>query len=69
MAIAPDGALWITEDRVGGRLLRYRSGRLETVLGGLHKPQGLAFDGCDWLYVAEQGRNRILRLRPAAGTC
>ena len=59
------GAIWITEDRVDGRLLRYRSGRLETIVSGLKKPQGLAFDGPDWLYVAEQGRDRIIRVRQA----
>ncbi|MHB8536354.1 MAG: hypothetical protein ACYDBW_13055, partial [Sulfuricaulis sp.] len=58
--IAPDGALWITEDVRNGRLLRLKDGALEVVLSRLHHPQGIAFgaDGAVWL--AEQGRQRIL---------
>jgi len=61
--IAPDGALWITEDAKPGRLLRYLSGRLEVVMAGLTAPQGIAFGRNGEVYVAEQGRNRILVLR------
>ena len=58
--IAPDGALWITEDTRDGRLLRLKDGALETVLSGLRSPQGMAFgsDGSVWL--AERGRQRLL---------
>jgi glucose/arabinose dehydrogenase len=58
--IAPDGALWITEDVSDGRLLRLKDGALEVVLSGLRNPRGMAFgaDGAVWL--AEQGRQRIL---------
>ncbi len=58
--IAPDGALWITEDAKPGRLLRYFNGRTETVMSGLMAPQGIAFGANGDVYVAEQGRNRIL---------
>ena len=61
--IAPDGALWITEDVGNGRLLRLKDGTLETVLSGLRSPQGMAVgpDGTVWL--AERGRQRILVIR------
>ena len=65
IAIAPDGALWISEDRTHGKVYRYVNGRLETVLTGVKKAQGIAFDADGFVYVAEQGRNRILRLRQA----
>lgn len=35
LAVAPDGALWITEDARPGRLLRFLDGRLDTVVFGL----------------------------------
>jgi sugar lactone lactonase YvrE len=57
--IGPDGALWITEDVAGGRLLRYLDGALETILTGLKSPQGIAFTG-NTVLVAERGHARIL---------
>lgn len=65
IAMAPDGALWISEDRTRGKVYRYLNGRLETVMTGVRKAQGIAFDADGYVYIAEQGRNRILRLRPA----
>ena len=65
---APDGSLWISEDAKPGRLLRYASGRLEVVLSGLMGAQGIAFGREHEVYVAEQMRDRILRLwRTAPG--
>ena len=63
LAIAPDGALWITEGDDAGRVLRFFEGRLETVLGGMRNPRGIAIDEDGWVYVAEQGRDRIIRVR------
>lgn len=65
--MAPDGALWITEDVHDGRLLRLKDGALETVLSGLRSPQGIAFsaDGAVWL--AERGRQRILVIHGKVG--
>lgn len=65
--IAPDGALWITEDVHDGRLLRLKDGTLDTVLSGLRSPQGMAFgaDGAVWL--AERGRQRILVIHGKVG--
>ena len=56
----PDGALWITEDRNPGRLLRYADNTLEVIALSLNDPQGIAFDGTGKVYVAEQGKRRIL---------
>lgn len=64
--IAPDGALWITEDVSNGRLLRFKDGALETVLSGLHSPQGIAFGADGVIWLAEQGRQRILLIRRKA---
>lgn len=37
-----------------------KDGTLEVIAEGLRSPQGIAFDAQGKLYVAEQGRNRIL---------
>ncbi|MHB8741824.1 MAG: NHL repeat-containing protein [Sulfuricaulis sp.] len=58
--IAPDGALWITEDVHNGRLMRLKNGALETVLSGLYSPQGIAFGAGGTVWLAEHGRQRIL---------
>ena len=58
--IAPDGALWITEDVSDARLLRLKGEQLEIVLSGLHYPQGMAFGANGAVWLAEQGRQRIL---------
>lgn len=63
IAFAPDGTLWITEDRSKGRVLRFVNGNLQTILKNVEKPQGIAFGQDGSVYIAEQGRNRILRLR------
>lgn len=63
IAFAPDGTLWITEDRIQGRVLRFVNGNLQTILNNVAKPQGIAFGQDGSVYIAEQGRNRILRLR------
>jgi glucose/arabinose dehydrogenase len=60
LALATDGALWITEDAQPGRLLRFIDGRLETVLSGLAFPQGIAVKPDGGVMVAEQGRARVL---------
>lgn len=64
--IAPDGALWITEDAEPGRLLRFKNGSVETVLSGLLAPQGIAFTARGEILVAEQRRGRILAVTPPA---
>jgi sugar lactone lactonase YvrE len=62
--IAPDGALWISEDAEPGRLLRFKNGSVETVLSGLLAPQGIAFTARGEILVAEQRRGRILQVTP-----
>lgn len=64
--LAPDGALWVTEDARPGRLLRLKNGALEVVLSGLMAPQGIAFAGNGAVLVAEQGRGRILAVSGSA---
>jgi sugar lactone lactonase YvrE len=63
--LAPDGALWITEDTKSGRLMRYKDGSLAVVLSGLRNPQGIAFLNHGTVLVAEQGRGRILAVMSA----
>ncbi|MBI3546108.1 MAG: hypothetical protein HY081_05885 [Gammaproteobacteria bacterium] len=60
--LAPDGALWISEDVNDGRLLRLKDGTLETVLSGLRSPQGIAFGSDGTIWLAERGRQRILAI-------
>ena len=62
--IAPDGALWITEDAEPGRLLRFSNGSVQTILSGLMAPQGIAFTARGEILVAEQRRGRILAITP-----
>lgn len=62
--IAPDGALWITEDAEPGRLLRFSNGSVQTILSGLMAPQGVAFTARGEILVAEQRRGRILAITP-----
>jgi len=57
---APDGSLWITEGTNPGTLLHLRDGQLETILGGLMFPQGVAVRTDGRVYLAERGRNRVL---------
>jgi sugar lactone lactonase YvrE len=58
-----DGSILITEDRTNfGRLLRYRHGELEVLARNLRAPQGAVFGADGALYLAEQNRNRVLRL-------
>lgn len=63
ITIAPDGAIWISEDARPGRLLRYHEGSLETIVEDLQAPQGIAFGLEGEVYVSEQGRHRLLVLR------
>lgn len=63
ITFAPDGTLWITEDRDKGRVLRFVNGNLQTIMDNVDKPQGIAFGQDGSVYIAEQGRNRILRLQ------
>ncbi len=65
--IAPDGALWITEDTSDGRLLRLKDGALEVVLSKLSYPQGIAFGADGTVWLAEQGRQRVLAIQRRAG--
>ena len=58
-----DGSVLITEDRTNfGRLLRYRDGRLEVLARHLHSPQSAVIGPDGATYVAEQNRQRILRI-------
>jgi sugar lactone lactonase YvrE len=64
VAIGPSGGLWVTEDRPDGRLLRIDTHGVEVIADNLAKPQGILFrDGA--VHVAEQGRDRILKLMPS----
>ena len=45
-----------------GRVLSWRSGRVETLAAGLHGPIGVAFDDSDATLVAESGAGRVVRL-------
>lgn len=60
LAIDQNGDIWIAEDADPGRILRVRHGKPEVMIRGLVLPQGMVFDRQGRLYVAEQGKNRIL---------
>ncbi len=62
--VASTGALWITEDRDPGRLIRFYGGQTTVMAEGLASPQGIALGTDGTVYVAEQGANRILAFPP-----
>jgi DNA-binding beta-propeller fold protein YncE len=71
---APDGIAYdpgservlVTEDAAPGRLLAVdlQSGRLDTIATGLNAPQTLLVEPDGAIVLAEQGEDRVLRLRP-----
>ncbi|MDH4229447.1 MAG: hypothetical protein OEW11_06835 [Nitrospirota bacterium] len=73
VAVAPGGAVFVTEDATPGRLLKLGpGGTMLPVLEGLSAPQGMAFRPANGncgaaIYVAEQGKGRILQVGPVCG--
>lgn len=66
---AARGRLFVSEDEAPGRLLQVDpdSGQvLAVVATGLNAPQTMVFETDGSILLAEQGENRILRLRPKA---
>jgi len=73
---APDGLAYdagrdrvlVTEDAAPGRLLAVdlESGELTTIATGLHAPQTMLVAPDGAILLAEQGEDRVLRLRPEA---
>jgi sugar lactone lactonase YvrE len=59
-----DGSLWITEDQRPGRVFRYKNKKLYLIARGLRAPQGIAFGKNNEVYIAEQGKRRIIKLVP-----
>jgi sugar lactone lactonase YvrE len=62
VALAPDGTLYICDTRAN-RVVRWNGTELETVLEGLARPRGLAFDRRGHLYVADTFNNRVLEVK------
>jgi len=72
---APDGIAYdpvlarvlVTEDAAPGRLLAVdlATGELSTVATGLHAPQTMLVESDGAIVLAEQGEDRVLRLRPS----
>jgi len=68
VAVAKTGDVFVTERVADGRLLRLDpAGGLDPVKAGLVYPAGIAFDADGALYLAEQGRHRVVRLAPRDG--
>ena len=58
-----DGSILITEDRTNfGRLLRYRDGAIEVLARFLGAPQSVVVGPDGAYYLAEQRKNRILKI-------
>lgn len=64
-AFTPDEALWWVEIE-GGRLGRWRDGRVDTVATG-GRPNGLAVDGAGRLWICDAGERSIRRHDPSTG--
>jgi len=58
--------LLVTEDAAPGRMVEVDldTGAISVVATGLHSPQTMLFESDGSILVAEQGEDRILRLRP-----
>lgn len=71
---SPDGIAYddelrrvlVTEDAAPGRLLAVdvATGVVQTVATGLHSPQTMLLEADGSILIAEQGEDRVLRLRP-----
>jgi len=58
-----DGTILITKDRTNfGRLLRYRQGAIEVLATHLRSPQSVIIGADGAYYLAEQRKDRILRI-------
>ena len=58
-----DGSILITEDRTNfGRLLRYRQGAIDVLATHLRSPQSVIIGADGTYYLAEQRKDRILRI-------
>jgi len=65
MAVAPDGSFYVTDD-VGGRVLRFRRGRVRTVARGFSQPIGVAVTSEGAVYVTSgHDGGRVERLGPS----
>ena len=63
VAVAPDGAVLVTDEAAGTLTRIDEAGGRRVLLGGLHGPAGVAVDGAGNILVAEAGR-RIVRVDP-----
>ena len=62
---AADGSILVSEDARPGKVWRYYRGKLSIVLPALQAPQGMRLGNDGYLYVAEQGKGRIVRIKSA----
>jgi sugar lactone lactonase YvrE len=61
-AVAPDGALYVT-DETDGRILKLSAGRTaETWVTGLQDPSGIVIGPDGAVYVADEGAGRVVRI-------
>jgi DNA-binding beta-propeller fold protein YncE len=64
LLFAPDGAMYVAEQR-GGTVARIdRDGKITRIAHGLKSPHDLARDAVGNLYVAETGADRIAKITP-----
>jgi sugar lactone lactonase YvrE len=63
MVAAPDGVLVSGGFHVGSVFHVSRAGVVRTLAEHLADPQGIAFDGDGYLYVAESAMHRVIRVR------
>ena len=60
IGILPNGDLALSEDSANGRLVRLSSdGQIETILGGLNRPEGLCVGKDGTIFFAETGTGRV----------
>lgn len=69
VAVDKDGRVFVTEYLPNGALVALgKDGEVTTIRAGLNYPAGIAFATDQSLYLAEQGRGRVLRFLPQGET-
>ena len=63
MGVVVDKNVVYVSDRKVGKVYEITNGKVETLVSGLDRPVGLAFDSYGYLLIVEEDEGRILQLK------